>query len=124
MRAPTSPIRRVPCASIGADQVAEAAADGHTLLMGHIGTPAVDPSRYRRLPYRPLVDFAPVGGGFTMDATDAAYAMREAVKPKYAIPMHYRVAPRQKPASQVFAQALQGSPTRAVLLQPGLKAEF
>jgi tripartite-type tricarboxylate transporter receptor subunit TctC len=46
--------------AIGADKVAKAPADGHTLLMGHIGTLAVNPSLYPRLPYSPLKDFTPV----------------------------------------------------------------
>ncbi len=46
--------------SIGADRVAKAPADGYTLLMGHIGTLAVNPSLYPKLPYNPVKDFAPV----------------------------------------------------------------
>lgn len=46
--------------AIGADKVAKAPADGYTLLMGHIGTLAVNPSLYPRLPYNPVKDFAPV----------------------------------------------------------------
>ena len=46
--------------SIGADKVAKSPADGYTLLMGHIGTLAVNPSLYPKLPYNPVKDFAPV----------------------------------------------------------------
>jgi tripartite-type tricarboxylate transporter receptor subunit TctC len=46
--------------SIGADRVAKASADGYTLLMGHIGTLAVNPSLYPKLPYDPVRDFAAV----------------------------------------------------------------
>jgi len=46
--------------SIGADLVARAAPDGHTMLMGHIGTLAVNPSLYPNLPYVPLKGFEPV----------------------------------------------------------------
>ena len=45
---------------IGADQVAKARADGHTLLMGNIGTQAINPSLYARLPYDADKAFAPV----------------------------------------------------------------
>ena len=48
--------------SIGADKVAKAAPDGYTLMMGHIGTLAVNPSLYPKLPYNPVKDFAPVAG--------------------------------------------------------------
>jgi tripartite-type tricarboxylate transporter receptor subunit TctC len=40
--------------------VAKAPADGYTLLMGHIGTLAVNPSLYPNLPYDPVKSFAPV----------------------------------------------------------------
>jgi tripartite-type tricarboxylate transporter receptor subunit TctC len=46
--------------SIGADKVAKAPADGYTLLMGHIGTLAVTPSLYPKLPYDPVKAFAAV----------------------------------------------------------------
>lgn len=46
--------------AIGADKVAKAPPDGYTLLMGHIGTLAVNPNLYPKLPYNPLKDFAPV----------------------------------------------------------------
>ena len=40
--------------SLGADKVAKAMPDGYTLLMGHIGTLAVNPSLYPALPYDPI----------------------------------------------------------------------
>ncbi len=46
--------------SLGAAEVARAEADGNTLLMGHIGTLAVNPSIYPKLGYDPLRSFAPV----------------------------------------------------------------
>ncbi|WP_395057337.1 tripartite tricarboxylate transporter substrate binding protein [Polaromonas sp.] len=46
--------------SLGADKVAKAPADGYTLLMGHIGTLAVNPSLYPALPYDPIKSFTPV----------------------------------------------------------------
>ncbi len=46
--------------SIAANQVAKADADGHTFMMGHIGTLAFTPSLYPSLPYDPIKDFAPV----------------------------------------------------------------
>jgi tripartite-type tricarboxylate transporter receptor subunit TctC len=45
---------------IGAEAVARAAPDGYTLLMGHIGTLAVNPTLYPKLPYNAIADFAPV----------------------------------------------------------------
>jgi len=46
--------------SVGAEKVAKAPADGYTLLMGHIGTLAINPSLYPRLNYQPLRSFTPV----------------------------------------------------------------
>lgn len=46
--------------SLGAERVAHAAPDGYTLLMGHIGTLAVNPSLYPKLGYDAVRSFAPV----------------------------------------------------------------
>jgi tripartite-type tricarboxylate transporter receptor subunit TctC len=46
--------------SIGADLAAKSPADGYTLMMGHIGTLAVNVSLYSKLPYDPVRDFTPV----------------------------------------------------------------
>jgi tripartite-type tricarboxylate transporter receptor subunit TctC len=46
--------------SIGATEVARAAPDGYTLLMGHIGTLAVNPTLCPSLSYDPRASFAPV----------------------------------------------------------------
>ena len=47
--------------SIGAAEAAKSAADGSTLLMGHIGTLGVNPSIYPNLPYDPIQSFTPIG---------------------------------------------------------------
>ena len=46
--------------SIGSEAAAKAAPDGHTLMMGHLGTLAVNPAIYKNLPYDPVKSFAPV----------------------------------------------------------------
>jgi tripartite-type tricarboxylate transporter receptor subunit TctC len=46
--------------SIGSDLVAKAAPDGYTLVMGTVGTHAINTSLYRRLPYDALKDFVPI----------------------------------------------------------------
>jgi tripartite-type tricarboxylate transporter receptor subunit TctC len=52
--------------NIGADLVAKAPADGYTIVMGTVGTHAINPGLYRRMPYDALKDFAPIGfAGYT-----------------------------------------------------------
>ena len=52
--------------NIGADFVAKSPADGYTLIMGSIGTHAVNPFLVKNMPYDPLKDFVPVV--FVLDA--------------------------------------------------------
>lgn len=55
-------IENVPGAggSLGAEKAARSPADGYTLLMGHVGTLAINPSLYPRLGYDPQRSFTPV----------------------------------------------------------------
>ena len=46
--------------AIGADAVAKAKPDGYTIMMGNIGTQAINPSLYKKLPYDPQTAFAPI----------------------------------------------------------------
>jgi tripartite-type tricarboxylate transporter receptor subunit TctC len=46
--------------NIGAELVAKSAPDGYTLLMGTVGTHAINPSLYKVMPYDHVKDFAPV----------------------------------------------------------------
>ncbi len=46
--------------SLGADAVAKSAPDGRTLLMGTVGTHAINPSLYKKLPYDAERDFTPI----------------------------------------------------------------
>jgi tripartite-type tricarboxylate transporter receptor subunit TctC len=43
--------------NIGTDAVAKAAPDGYTLVMGTVGTHAINASLYAKMPYDPLTDF-------------------------------------------------------------------
>lgn len=47
--------------AIGSEQVAKSGSDGQTLMLGTVGTHAINPSLYKRLGYQPLRDFAPLG---------------------------------------------------------------
>lgn len=46
--------------NLGADLVAKSAPDGKTIVMGTVGTHAINPTLFRKLPYDALKDFAPV----------------------------------------------------------------
>lgn len=52
--------------NIGSDFVAKAPPDGYTLVMGNIGSHAVNPYLIKNMPYNPLKDFQPVA--FVLDA--------------------------------------------------------
>ncbi|CAA9392277.1 MAG: BUG/TctC family periplasmic protein [uncultured Ramlibacter sp.] len=46
--------------NIGADFVAKAAGDGHTLVIGTVGTHAINAALYEKMPYNHLRDFTPI----------------------------------------------------------------
>ena len=46
--------------NIGAELVANAPPDGYTMLMGTVGTHAINPSLYEKMPYDHVKDFVPV----------------------------------------------------------------
>lgn len=46
--------------NIGADLVAKAPGDGHTLVIGTVGTHAINPALYAKMPYNHVKDFTPI----------------------------------------------------------------
>ena len=46
--------------NLGAEVASKAAPDGYTLFMGHVGTLAINPYLYKKIPYDPVKDFAPI----------------------------------------------------------------
>ncbi|SDZ84459.1 Bug family tripartite tricarboxylate transporter substrate binding protein [Acidovorax soli] len=46
--------------NIGGQYAAKAAADGYTLFMGTVGTHAINASLYKKMPFDPIKDFAPL----------------------------------------------------------------
>lgn len=74
--------------------------------------------------HHPDLVLIPIGGHYVMDPEDAAYAVREWLKPAAVIPMHYGTTPQLKGTPEAFRAALGGTPTRLVVLQPGESARF
>jgi tripartite-type tricarboxylate transporter receptor subunit TctC len=46
--------------NVGADNVAKSAPDGYSLLMGTVGTHAINPALYPKMPYDHVKDFVPI----------------------------------------------------------------
>lgn len=74
--------------------------------------------------YKPDLVLMPIGGHFVMDPTDAAYATREWLKPKFVIPMHYGTHALLKGTPQEYIAALGQTSTKVLALNPGDKQEF
>jgi L-ascorbate metabolism protein UlaG (beta-lactamase superfamily) len=74
--------------------------------------------------YKPDLVLIPIGGNFTMDPVDAAFAMRTWVKSKSVIAMHYGSNPLTKGTYAEFAEAMKGSTTRVVPITEGQMVEF
>ena len=74
--------------------------------------------------YKPDVLLIPIGGNFTMGPVEAAFATREWLRPRIAIPMHYGTNPLARGTPQEYLQALGQVATKVLVLQPGEKTEF
>ncbi|MFQ5988863.1 MAG: metal-dependent hydrolase [Candidatus Methylomirabilales bacterium] len=69
--------------------------------------------------YKPDLALLPIGGHFTMDPADAAYAVRNLLRTRMAIPMHYGTFALLKGTPTEFTKALEGFPTRVIVMRPG-----
>jgi L-ascorbate metabolism protein UlaG (beta-lactamase superfamily) len=74
--------------------------------------------------YKPDLVLLPIGGSATMNPQDAAVAVRDYLKPKYAVPMHYGTLPYLKGTPEEFEKALAGTPVKVLSMKPGEKLEF
>jgi L-ascorbate metabolism protein UlaG (beta-lactamase superfamily) len=74
--------------------------------------------------YKPDLVLMPIGGHFTMDPVDAAYATREWLKPRNVIPMHYGANPLGRGTPEEYMRALGTTTTRVLPLKPGEKSIF
>ena len=74
--------------------------------------------------YKPDLVMLPIGGFFVMDPRDAAYATKEMLRPKFAIPFHYGTFPVLKGTPQEYQAALGQTTTQVFPLSPGDKQTF
>jgi len=74
--------------------------------------------------YKPDLVLMPIGGNFTMDPDDAAFAAKTWINPKAVIPMHYNSNPLAKGTLAEFTAAMKGSTIRVVPMSEGQTVEF
>jgi L-ascorbate metabolism protein UlaG (beta-lactamase superfamily) len=74
--------------------------------------------------YKPDLVMIPIGGHFVMSPQDAALAVKDMIKPKYAWPIHYGTIPQLKGTPEEFKAALGKSTIEVLALQPGDKRSF
>jgi L-ascorbate metabolism protein UlaG (beta-lactamase superfamily) len=74
--------------------------------------------------YHPDLLLIPIGGHFVMDPKDAAYATRELLKPKFALPIHYGTIPQLAGTPAEYQQALGDAKVKVFPIQPGEKITF
>ena len=86
--------------NIATDHVAKAAPDGHTLLLGNVGSLTVAPHLVANLPYDPLRDFAPI----TMAVVFANVVVVPASLPAQTLPEFVKLA-REKPGTITYGSS-------------------
>ncbi len=74
--------------------------------------------------YAPDLALVPIGGHFTMDPEGAAYAVRELIKPKQVIPIHYGTYPIINRTPAEFKAALGDTDIEVLVMQPGQTLKF
>jgi L-ascorbate metabolism protein UlaG (beta-lactamase superfamily) len=74
--------------------------------------------------YKPDLALVPIGGNFTMDPVDAAWAVTQMIKPRAVIPMHYGANPLAKGTAKEFVDAMGGSPVKVIVAVPGEAIDF
>lgn len=74
--------------------------------------------------YKPDLLLIPIGGHFVMSPVDAAYAVKNYLKPKYALPIHYGTIPQLKGTTAEFSAALGNESNKMLTVNPGEKVDF
>lgn len=74
--------------------------------------------------YKPDLLLIPIGGHFVMSPADAAYAVKNYLKPKFALPIHYGTIPQLKGTTAEFSAALGNEAGKMLKVNPGEKVDF
>ena len=74
--------------------------------------------------HKPDLALVCIGGHFTMDPEHAAYAVRELIRPKQVIPMHYGTYPVINRTPAEFKAALGKTPIKVLEMKPGEALKF
>ena len=74
--------------------------------------------------YKPDLALVPIGGNFTMEPADAAWAVKELIKPRAVIPMHYGASPLTRGTAQQFTEAMGSSAVKVLVPRPGEALQF
>ncbi len=74
--------------------------------------------------YKPDLLLVPIGGHYVMDPKDAAYATKELIKPKMAMPMHYASNPFLKGTPAEYKAAMGQTSIEVLDMNPGDKKTF
>jgi len=74
--------------------------------------------------YQPDLALVCIGGHFTMGPEGAAYAIRELIKPKQVIPIHYGTYPVINRTPAEFKEALGDTPVEVLDVVPGQALKF
>lgn len=91
--------------AIGADAVAKSPPDGYTLLMGTVGTQAINASLYKKLPYDPTKDFTALGM-----VASAPVALAVNANAPYQSVADLVTAAKKAPGAIAFGSAGNGTP--------------
>jgi L-ascorbate metabolism protein UlaG (beta-lactamase superfamily) len=74
--------------------------------------------------YKPDLVLVPIGGNFTVNAQLGALAIKDLIKPKFALPMHYGTFPILAGKPVDFIMGLGDAPVKVFVPQPGEKLTF
>ncbi|MCO4889254.1 metal-dependent hydrolase [Cupriavidus sp. WGtm5] len=75
--------------------------------------------------YKPDLVLIPIGGYSTMGPQDAAIAVRDLIRPRFAIPIHYQTSAQASGTPEEFRAALgAGAAASVIVPQPGEKVDF